>query len=235
MLGGIFQDIIPIVDKNINSFDGITIYKNFIYLLSKKFCTISVYDLSYNFIKYISLRNFYCDISYDFYEDVFLAVSSSGRICKLSPLNMCEIDSKKIPVSTEKFKNISFDKTENLIVIMSEKTISLCNKDGIILKEIKSPNGESNASICNIENFTVKFSNYKNCQETILKKINMDFTTENLGCLPKDFICMSSSSFHNDTLYILAYKNFYYPYILKYKIIKPNENICEFEEVLIVE
>ncbi len=234
MLGGLCESIVPILDKNINRYFGITIYKNLIYLLCERQPLISVYDLSFNFIEYINLQNYHSDICYDSVEDCFWTISVSGEICKLSPLNFCEIDRKYILGTHSRITNIAFNKNNNLLALMSAKTTYFCNKDGVILKKTDNSPKEQNSSLCQTEDSLIKFSCFEDCNLSIMKYLYSDFTVENILCLPKDFVSKSCEFFSSDfgnEVYVLAYKNYFYPYILKYRLIDSCEDFCEISVI----
>ncbi len=222
MIGTLRIDEIPLLDKNISSYSGITTDYSYIYIVSNKENVIVVYDFNFNFIKYITITNSYNDICYDSVEKCFWAVSNSNKIYKLDFMNFCEIDSIEISVCS-KLGNIAFDNKNNtFIVVLNNVTIALYNKMGQLISEQLLQGSEYICGLTNICDMSLVTSFYINSNIYLIKMLDNNFIDENISCLPKNHIAKSMCSyFHNDENYVfvLTKKQYKYVYIIKYKLI----------------
>ncbi len=234
MINALFVEKLPILDKNIPSYSGIAYDGKLIYLISEKCKIISIYDVDFNFIKYIPFKNNYIDLCYDFIENCFWAISSNYKLYKLDYATFCEID--YIDISCSSYENIlSIDFSDNNFLMMTQSKFSICNKSGMILNEIIGANNEFNNAICQNDKLIFKISTHMECCISTIKAFDVNYSDEFITCLPKNFIA-TGSVFCNlnsqNTLFVLSKKNNMYPYILKYAIVNSND-LTTYSEIFI--
>ncbi len=194
----------------------------YLYFLSENEPVITKYDLNFCIIEQTSLCQTYTAICYDCSENCFWASIDNNKICKLDPENFCEIDLIELKFNSyEKIKAICYDFHNNCLSIITNTKLYICNKDGYSITNCETSAKENNCALCCYNNQTIKISSYQDNDISIFKLLNTDFTTENINCLPKDYIANSMLSFcYNSKIHllILAKKNKKYPYLIKYNI-----------------
>ncbi len=222
MIGTLKMDEIPLLDKNINSYSGITTDYNYIYIVSNKENVIGVYDFNLSCIKYITISNSYNDICYDNIEKCFWAVSNNSKIYKLDFRTFCEIDSIVIS-GCSKLSNIAFDNKNNtFIVSLNNVKIAIYNKNGQLISEKSLGHSEYIYGLTNICDINLISSSLLSSNTYLIKILDDKLIDENISCLPKNYITKSLCSFvcnDENYIFVLAQKQYKYMYIIKYKLI----------------